>query len=95
MSSTKLKVNKEKEQYEKNISALKQKLKKRILNDPKFHLATNKDLRRIYISDILDHLDDEYKPLKEVWCGNFNLLRRAARDFVESVWSEYKHTIKK
>lgn len=88
-------IAKEQEKRKEKIAILKEKLKQQILNDPKFFAATNKDLRRVYISDLLRSLGSEFATLKSLWINRGDVTYRSARDFIETVWSEYKYTNKK
>lgn len=88
-------ITKEQKKRKEKITLLKEKLKQKILNDPKFFAATNKDLRRIYITDLLKNLESEYAPLKNHWINRDDITYRSARDFIETVWSEYKYANKK
>ena len=79
------------EKNKEKISFLKEKLKQKILSDSKFFIATNKDLRKVYITDLLKSLGKEFEPLKRHWINGNDIVYKGARDFIEIIWNEHKY----
>ena len=65
------------------------KLKKEILNDPKFKKCTNIRLRRNYIYSYFGE-NCQYSLLKQHWANENGILFHGAFDFIEMLWKEVK-----
>ena len=72
------------------VEELKRELKEIIVNDEKFLLCTNKQLRFRYIRELLSNrLDKHFEPLRKNWLAETTRgIYQEPVDFIELIWKE-------
>ena len=83
-------IRNEKEEASAKREKLREKLREKILTDPDFHNCTNKDLRRLYTSKIVQ-ADKSIEPL--FYSPKFGLYDIGINIFVEDIWREYNASL--
>lgn len=78
------------------VESLQEELHQQILNDEKFKVCTNQELRSAYGRKLFSKLGERFEPLKEImYQHNLSVLSREGREFIEVIWREVLESKKK